>query len=157
MFITWIHLLQQSYLVTEIQYLNAFIDSIYQPWEQPAVEIFSQSISGIICLLKKKSEKKNSIPTIVTMLNFNKIIKTLFKYLKLLYFKFLFRASFYYTLDEQKTVQRNGQIMYSQLLYFFASQETNSKYHKHFLHKDTHLSYYKTDKNQRYLRSPTGE
>lgn len=39
-----------------------------------------------------------------------------------------------------QTVKRIGQIIYTQLLCFFASQEMNSKYYKHFPQKDIHLS-----------------
>lgn len=73
------------------------------------------------------------------MLNFNKIIKVFFKYSKLFYLKWVFRASLHYTLNSQ-TIKRIGQIIYTQLLCFFASQETNSKYCKHFLQKDIQLS-----------------
>ena len=39
-----------------------------------------------------------------------------------------------------QAIKKTGQIAYTWLLYFFASQEINFKHCKGFLHKDIHLS-----------------
>lgn len=82
------------------------------------------------------------------------------KYLKLVYFEFLFKTNSIRLWVNSQATTRIRQIIYTQLLCSFASPETNQQYSESFLLKDIHLSVtqQRTEKNQRQFRgSTTGE
>ena len=60
--------------------------------------------------------------------------------MKTLLFQISFQSIFIVLWMNSQAIKKTGEIAYTQLLYFFASQEINFKHCKGFLHKDIHLS-----------------
>ena len=77
--------------------------------------------------------------------------------LKSLLFQISFQSIFIVLWMNSQAIKKTGKMAYTQLLYFFASQEINFKHCKGFLHKDIHLSVNRTETNHRQFRCPTTE